>query len=89
MDLSTSENADEEAYDPVRANEESHNPIIRFLLTIRSSFIAFIISIGVLLIVVGFVIQNGSIAGILAVLGASAIVYGIIGDAALRFIGYK
>jgi hypothetical protein len=35
------------------------------------------------------VIQNGPIAGILAVLGASAIVYGIIGDAALRLIGYK
>jgi hypothetical protein len=30
-----------------------------------------------------------SIADILEILGASAIVYGIIGDAALRFIGYK
>jgi drug/metabolite transporter (DMT)-like permease len=89
MDLNTSETANEESYDPVRANERSHNPIIRFLLTIRSSFIAFIISVGVLFIVTGFVIQNGSIAGILAVLGASAIVYGIIGDAVLRFVGYK
>ena len=69
--------------------DESHNPIVRLLLTIRSSFIAFIVSIGISFIALGFVIQNGSIAGILGVLGASAIVYGIIGDAALRFIGYK
>ena len=68
--------------------DRSTNPLIEVLVKIRSSFIAFIVSLGVLLITIGLVL-NGPISGILAVLGLSAFAYAVLGELALRAIGYK
>jgi uncharacterized membrane protein len=68
--------------------DRSTNPLIEVLVKIRSSFIAFIVSLGVLLIAIGLVL-NGPISGILVVLGLSAFAYAVLGELALRAIGYK
>lgn len=67
------------------------------LVAIRSSFIAFVWSIGVLFLVVsvllsGYVlpgIDYGVVAGMSFVWGVSALLYGVIGKLLLRLIGYS
>jgi hypothetical protein len=62
--------------------------VFRVLYAIRSSFFAFFAAMGILLVIWGFLHGRGELAGILGVLGAMAILYGLIGRLALKFIGY-
>lgn len=64
------------------------NPIVRLLLAIRSSFVLFTVALGVVLVALGLLV-SGQIAGILTVLGLSAVLYGVVGELALRATGYK
>jgi len=70
------------------ATEEPSNPIVRLLVAIRSSFVVFVMALGVVLFLVGAAV-SGEVSGIFAVLGISAVVYGLLGETALRLIGYK
>lgn len=70
------------------ASEERSNPVVRLLVSIRSSFVNFIMALGVALFLLGLAV-SGESSGIYAVLGISAVIYGLVGELALRAIGYK
>lgn len=67
---------------------DDHHLLLRPLVAVRSSFIAFIVAIGLVLFLTA-VLTSGPIAGILAVLGSSALLYAVLGELGLRAIGYK
>jgi len=62
--------------------------VLGILYAIRGSFFVFFAALGVLMVVTGALLWRGELAGILGVLGASAILYGIIGRVALKLIRY-
>jgi hypothetical protein len=63
-------------------------PLLRILLAIRGSFLLFIVSIGVLLIVTGVTIMDGVVAGMFGIWGISCLLYAGIGYGLLNLIGY-
>lgn len=67
---------------------DDHHLLLRPLVAVRSSFISFIVAIGLALLLTA-VLTSGPIAGILAVLGISALLYAVLGELGLRAIGYK
>lgn len=70
------------------ANEEVSNPVVRVLVSIRSSFVLFVMALGVVLFLLGLAV-TGEASGIFAVLGISAVIYGVLGKFALNLIGYS
>lgn len=62
--------------------------IIGTLLRIRSSFLNFTIAVGIILMVIGVIRWEGVVAAMLVVVGASAIIFGLIGYLCLKLIGY-
>ena len=70
------------------ASEEQSNLVVRLLVSIRSSFVNFVMALGVVLFLLGLAV-SGESSGIYAVLGISAVIYGVSGELALRAIGYK
>ena len=83
--------ADFNRFDSGRENipvEEEHNPVIKILLTIRSSFLLFMMTLGIILFVIGGMIAEGVPAGMFAIWGVSAVLYALLGVGFLRLIGY-
>ena len=94
--------------DPLGGVRESLNPVRAFitpvfgvstdiLVAIRSSFVAFVVSVGVVFIVAsvllsGHVLQSveyGILSAMMFILGMSAFVYAALGKVLLRAIGYS
>jgi hypothetical protein len=67
------------------------NPVIRVLLAIRSSFLLFIATLGILLFLVGVVLYGGRgvLAAMFAIWGVSAVLYAGFGFLFLKVIGYQ
>lgn len=59
------------------------------LLKVRGSFLLFIATIGVVLLVLGFVWSESVLSGMFGIWGASALVYAGLGFVFLRLIGYR
>lgn len=74
-------------------DSNSDNPlvalVVRFLVTIRRSFLAFVATMGVAMLLIGAAVGDGVGAGILGVIGVSAVIFAIIGLVVLRLIGYN
>jgi hypothetical protein len=62
--------------------------IFGVLYAIRGSFFVFFAALGILLVLGGVLLGRGELAGILGVLGVSAILYGVGGRVALRVMRY-
>jgi len=94
--------------DPLGGVRESLNPFRAFiapvlgvstdiLVAIRSSFVAFVVSVGVVFVVAsvllsGHVLQSveyGILSAMMFILGMSAFVYAALGKVLLRIIGYS
>ena len=76
--------------------DERRGPLLRLLLTVRSSFIAFVAMLGVVFLATAVVLSeyvpgldHGVLSGMLAVWGVSAFVYAALGHVGLRLIGYR
>ena len=61
---------------------------IHLLVNIRTSFTKFTIALGIFFLLIALVLQDGLGAAMLGTIGLSAIIYGIVGRALLRAIGY-
>lgn len=72
----------------VESSSEQTHPLRRPLVAVRSSFLNFVVALGIGLLL-GAVVTSGPIAGILGVLGISAVIYALLGEIGLRAIGYK
>lgn len=72
----------------IDTDEDDVHPLAWPVVAVRSSFINFVVALGVLLFALA-VATDGPMAGILGVLGASALVYALLGELGLRAIGYK
>lgn len=67
------------------------------LVAVRSSFIGFVVAVGVVLVMVsvllsGYVVKNvnyGMISGMTFIWGVSAFIYAVLGTVLLRLIGYS
>jgi hypothetical protein len=70
------------------SKEESNNPLVELLVSIRTSFTRFVITVGLSMLVVALVIEEGVGAAMIGTVGVSAIVFGIVGRLGLRAIGY-
>lgn len=73
---------------------EDHGPIIRLLLAIRGSFLLFTVSLGIAMILSGFVVDvtfanQGVIAAMLVIWGISAIIYGMLGFVFILGVEYR
>ena len=73
--------------------EDDVNIVLKGALAVRNSLIAFLIALGATLFLTGFLIDVVSserpISAILAVLGVSIVLAGILGWGALKAIGYS
>ncbi|WP_459191523.1 hypothetical protein [Halosimplex sp. J119] len=74
--------------EPVDSSSEETHPLFKPLVAVRSSFLNFVVALGVALLL-GAVATSGPLAGILGVLGISAVIYALLGELGLRAIGYK
>jgi len=63
-------------------------PIVRVLLAVRRSLIVFIAVLGIVMFVTGWILSEGAVAGMLAALGISALIYSGLGFVFVRLIGY-
>lgn len=63
--------------------------LVGILLRIRSSFLLFVLTLGVLLLVGGMVMSDGVFAGLFGIWGVSALIYAGFGFVFLRAIGYS
>lgn len=69
----------------------------RVLITIRSSFLAFVVTIGVVFIILSVLLSghvlpgfnHGILAGMTFIWGISAFLYALLGKVILRLIGYS
>ena len=62
--------------------------LVKVLVAIRSSFVAFVFAFGVVMLAAGVALQEGVGAGLLGIFGVSAMVYAVLGYAGLKLIGY-
>lgn len=62
--------------------------VIGVLLKIRSSFLFFVLTLGVVLLVSGPLLADGVVAGMFGLWGVSLILYACLGFVFLRVIGY-
>jgi len=76
--------------------EDDHGPLVRLSLAVRSSFLAFVATLGVVFLLLALLLSehvpgltHGVLSGMLAVLSASAFLYAAFGHLALRLIGYR
>jgi hypothetical protein len=71
--------------------DDDHSPIVQLLLRIRRSFLLFVATVGVLLIVLGGTLFGGTgvLAAMFAIWGVSAILYALGGVLLMRLIGYR
>ena len=76
--------------------DDDQGPLVRLSLRVRSSFLAFVATLGVVFLVVALVLSehvpgvtHGVLSGMLAVWSASAFVYAGLGHLGLRLIGYR
>lgn len=76
--------------------DEDRGLLVRLSLAVRSSFLAFVATLGVVFLVVAVVLSehvpgvtHGVLSGMLVVWGVSAFVYAGLGHVALRLIGYR
>ncbi|WP_415379156.1 hypothetical protein [Halosimplex sp. TS25] len=74
--------------DSLDSGTDEYHPLLRPLVAVRSSFLNFIVALGVAMLAAAIAV-SGAIAGILGVLGISAIGYALLGELGLRAIGYK
>ncbi|MFC7141242.1 hypothetical protein ACFQMA_15560 [Halosimplex aquaticum] len=74
--------------DSLDSDTDEYHPLLRPLVAVRSSFLNFVVALGVAMFATALAV-SGPIAGILGVLGVSAIVYALFGELGLRAIGYK
>ena len=84
-----------------RDEVDDENPVTSFvtsvLVAVRGSFLAFVTTIGVLLLltsvlVSGFVAPNmeyGLVSAMALIWGVSALIYAVLGNIGLRVIGYR
>lgn len=63
--------------------------VIDFLVWVRSSFLAFVMTLGTVFLVSGLLIGDGVEAGMLVVLGISSFAYAVLGVVGLKLIGYN
>jgi hypothetical protein len=72
-------------------DDADHPPIIRILLAIRGSFLLFVATMGVVMILLGATVLGGQgvIAAMFAIWGVSAVIYASGGVLFLRLIGYR
>lgn len=68
--------------------DTDYHPVVRFLLAIRSSFLLFLTTVGIIVTVLGLTVMSGAMAGMFVIWGTSAVVYAGIGYAILWAIGY-
>jgi hypothetical protein len=61
----------------------------RVLVAIRSSFIVFAATSGLVLFLAGVALRSGVTAGLLTIVGAFFVAYGVVGSLMLRLIGYS
>lgn len=61
---------------------------VGLLIAVRSSFLVFTITLGVLMFVTGMVLLEGVLAGLFGIFGVSAVLYGVLGYVGLKLIGY-
>lgn len=76
--------------------DDDQGLLVRLSLAIRSSFLAFVTTLGVLFLLLALVFSEhvpgvyfGVLSGMLAVWGVSAFVYAALGHLGLRLIGYR
>ena len=76
--------------------DDHHGTLVRLSLAVRSSFLAFVTTLGVVFLVLALVLSehvpgvtHGVLSGMLAVWAASAFVYAGLGHLGLRLIGYR
>ena len=76
--------------------DDDQGPLVRLSLAIRSSFLAFVATLGVVFLVLAVVLSehvpfvtNGVISGMLVVWGVSAFAYAGLGHLGLKLIGYR
>lgn len=70
--------------------------LLAFLLLLRGSFLVFVVTLGVLFLFLSILLSthalksvtHGVFAGMFAIWGVSALVYGALGHIGLRLIGY-
>lgn len=82
------------------SNEDDRNSVktvvSSVLITIRGSFLAFVVTVGVVMILLSLVLSgyvlsgfsNGTLAAMTFIWGISAFVYAILGHIGLKAIGY-
>jgi hypothetical protein len=76
--------------------DEDQGSLVRLSLKVRSSFLAFVATMGAVFLVLAVVLSgyvpgvtHGVLSGMLVVWGVSAFVYAALGHLALRLIGYR
>lgn len=76
--------------------DDDQHVIVQVLLGVRSSFLAFVVALGVVFLVVAVVlsehvplVHNGVLSGMFLVWGVSAFVYAALGHLLLGLIGYR
>ena len=76
--------------------DEDQGSLVRLSLAVRSSFLAFVVALGVVFLVLAVILSkhvpfvtNGVVSGMLVVWGVSAFVYAGLGHLGLRLIGYR
>ena len=76
--------------------DDDQGILVRLSLAVRSSFLAFVATLGVVFLLLALVFSEhvpgvyfGVISGMLAVWGVSAFIYAALGHLGLRLIGYR
>ena len=76
--------------------DDDQGLLVRLSLAVRSSFLAFVATLGVVFLLLALVFSEhvpgvyfGVLSGMLAVWGVSAFVYAALGHLGLRLIGYR
>lgn len=62
--------------------------VYKTLYTIRGSFLAFVFAVGVVWFLAGFILNDGVMAGLFALWGASAMLYAVLGLALVKAVRY-
>jgi uncharacterized membrane protein len=62
--------------------------LAKLLIVVRSSFVAFVFTLGIVFFVTGLLMGEGVLAGLFGIFGVSSMIYALLGYIGLKLIGY-
>lgn len=88
--VSTSDSQGQRESEESEGRSDAESLFVDLFTLIRGSFLHFMIAAGIVVAILGATpLFDGAEAGLVGVVGVSLILYGLIGIAALRLIGYS